>query len=150
MKFRAARIDELEQLRCLEQKVVEAERPFNSSIKAIGAYYYDIESLITSDQALMLVAEVEGEIVATGYAKIRNSKPSLSHSIDSYLGFMYVSPKYRGHGLNKEIVDRLISWSLDKGANDLYLDVYSDNTPAIKAYIKAGFVLSITEMKLSL
>ena len=149
MKFRAADISELEQLRVLEQKVVDAERPYNSSIREVGAYYYDLEYLISSDDALMLVVEDEGIIVATGYARIRNSKQSLSHEFDSYLGFMYVSPNYRGKGLNKAVVEHLISWSKGKGVNDFYLDVYSENTAAIRAYIKAGFKSSIVEMKLS-
>lgn len=150
MKFRAANIDDLESLRDIEQKVIEAERPYNSLIKGSGARYYDIEHFISSDEVFMLVAEVEGHIVATGYAKIRKSKPSLIHEIDSYLGFMYVAHEYRGQGVNKDILNRLISWSRDKGARDLYLDVYSENSPAIKAYIKAGFSSSIIEMKLRL
>lgn len=150
LKFRAANIDDLVPLISLEQKVIEAERPYNSSIKNSGAHYYDIENLISSDESYMLIAEVSGDIVATGYATIRASKPSLSHEIDAYLGFMYVHSDYRGQGVNKGIVDRLIMWSRDNGANDLYLDVYSENTPAISAYIKAGFSPSIIEMKLNL
>lgn len=150
MKFRAAQINDLEQLRVLEQKVVEAERPFNSSIRSAGAYYYDIEHLISSDASFMLVAQEADDIVATGYAQIRTSKPSQTHDIDSYLGFMYVVPNFRGRGVNKVIVDRLIDWSRGKGASDFYLDVYSDNLPAINAYKKAGFLSSMIEMKLSL
>lgn len=150
MNFRAANINDLEQLRSLEQKVIDAERPYNESIRAVGAHYYDIEQLILSDQSFMLVAEVDDVLVATGYARIRKSKPSLSHEIDSYLGFMYVDPSCRGRGVNKDIVDRLISWSREQGASDYYLDVYSDNIPAVNAYIKAGFSSSMIEMKLSL
>jgi len=150
MIFRAASLDDLPQLRNLEQKVIEAERPFNSSIKDSGAYYYDIEQLILNEQSYMLVAESQGEIVATGYAKIMASKPSLSHKNHSYLGFMYVKPEYRGQALNKQVAVRLINWSRDNGATDLYLDVYSENDAAIKAYLKAGFSPSIIEMKLSL
>jgi len=150
MKFRAASLGDLPQLRNLEQKVIEAERPFNSSIKDSGAYYYDIEQLILNEQSYMLVAESQGEIVATGYAKIMASKPSLSHENHSYLGFMYVKPEYRGQALNKQVAVRLINWSRDNGATDLYLDVYSENDAAIKAYLKAGFSPSIIEMKLSL
>ena len=154
--------------------MIEAERPYNSSIKGIGACYYNIEQLIASEDALMLIAQVEVEsagelagekaaelqeqtaakprkkIVATGYAKIRTSKSSLSHEIDSYLGFMYVEPDHRGRGLNKELIDCLIAWSRKQGANDFYLDVYTENLPAVKAYIKAGFSSSIIEMKLNL
>ncbi len=143
-------MDDLEPLRSLEQKVIDSERPYNDSIKALGAQYYDIEQLILSDNSYMLLAEVDDALVATGYAKIRQSKPSLSHRLDSYLGFMYVDPSCRGQGVNKQIIDRLIHWSREQGVSDFYLDVYSANAPALKAYLKAGFAPSMTEMKLSL
>jgi len=150
MKYREANLDDLECLRGLEQRVVDAERPYNSLIRESGAHYYDIEQLIVDENCYMLVGEAGGVTVATGYAKIRESKPSLAHAFDSYLGFMFVAPAYRGQGVNREIMNRLISWSRDKGVTDFYLDVYSENTPAINAYVKAGFSESIVEMKLSL
>lgn len=148
MKFRLANIDDLDQLRIFEQEVIHAERPFNSSIKSTDAYYYDIEDLISSDACCLLLVEVNQELVATGYARIRESKPSLSHKTDAYLGFMYVVPDYRGQGVNKKVLNRLIEWSRSQGVSDLYLDVYSANSPAINAYEKAGFSSSMIEMKL--
>jgi len=150
LKFRTANLNDIAQLRNLEQKVIDAERPYNPSIRASGARYYDIEQLISSDESCMLVAEVLGDIVATGYAKVRKSKPSLKHMFDSYLGFMYVEKDYRGKGVNKDIVQRLIEWSREQGVQDFYLDVYSDNIPALNAYLKVGFSPSLIEMKLSL
>lgn len=150
MNYRPANIDDLMQLRTLEQGVIDAERPFDLSIRETGAYYYDIEHLISSDECCLLVAEISGQLIATGFAKIRQSKPSLNHKIDSYLGFMYVLPDYRGQGVNKEIMDRLIAWSRSKGVSELYLDVYSGNLPAINAYIKSGFSSSMIEMKLTI
>ena len=150
LKFRAAKLSDLEQLKYLEQKVVEAERPYNPSIKKPEAYYYDIEHLILSGDVYLLVAEVDEVIVATGYAKIRPSKTSLNHKFDSYLGFMYVDPDCRGQAVNKRIVEYLIRWSQDKGVNDFYLDVYADNAAAINAYVKSGFSPSMIEMKLNL
>jgi GNAT superfamily N-acetyltransferase len=63
---------------------------------------------------------------------------------------MYVCPKFRGKGLNKALTDKLICWSRNKGINAVYLDVYSDNRSAIRAYEKLGFEPSLLEMKLLL
>jgi ribosomal protein S18 acetylase RimI-like enzyme len=63
---------------------------------------------------------------------------------------MYVSPDFRGKGINKALVGHLISWSKNKGAQAVYLDVYSENASAIKAYEKVGFEPSLLEMKLIL
>lgn len=62
---------------------------------------------------------------------------------------MYVTPEFRGKGINKIILDKLISWCEFKGITNFYLDVYSENQPAIRAYEKAGFCSSLLEMKVS-
>ena len=149
LKFREANSNDIPQLLELEQCVVEAERPYNSSIKSGRTTYYNLESLISSSDAHVIVVEVSGLIVGTGYAQIRDSKVSLHHDKDSYLGFMFVAQEYRGRGINQKIIDRLIAWSKSKGVYDFYLDVYSQNKSAIRAYEKAGFESSLTEMKLS-
>lgn len=148
MQIRQATLSDVNALLALEQAVVDAERPFNSAIKAQGARYYDIPALITDDDSYLLVAEDNGAIVATGYVQIRQSKPSLEHNVHGYLGFMYVAPAYRGMGLNKQIIDTLMAWAESKQVFDFYLDVYADNRAAINAYEKVGFQSSMLEMKL--
>ena len=148
MQIRQATLSDVNALLALEQAVVDAERPFNSAIKAQGARYYDIPALVTDDDSYLLVAEDNGAIVATGYVQIRQSKPSLEHNVHGYLGFMYVAPAYRGMGLNKQIIDTLMAWAESKQVFDFYLDVYAHNRAAINAYEKVGFQPSMLEMKL--
>ena len=150
LNYRKAELGDISQLLDLEQRVIKTERPFNRSIKDDQTLYYDVKDLITSSHSYLLVAEDKNSIIGTGYAQIRQSKSYLKHDIHSYLGFMYVSPDYRGQGINKNIIDKLIIWSKSKGAKDFYLDVYSQNISAIKAYEKVGFKPCLVEMKLSL
>ncbi len=147
MNIRPATLDDLAQLRTLEQGVVEAERPFNTAIKDGSPTYYDLNDLITSEDSLLLVIEVTEEIIATGYIQIRQSKQSLRHDRHGYLGFMFVAPEQRGKGLNHKIIDALINWGEEKGVSDFYLDVYFENQAAIRAYEKVGFSSSMIEMK---
>jgi ribosomal protein S18 acetylase RimI-like enzyme len=137
-------------LLALEQKVIEAERPYNHTIKTKNAFYYDLDNLLTDRDSHLVVAELNGEIIGSGYAQIRESKKSLKHNRHSYLGFMYVSPKCRGLGINGIIIENLISWSKEQGVADLYLDVYDGNDAAIRAYEKVGFSKSLVEMKINL
>ena len=137
-------------LLCLEQKVVEAERPYNDTIKSENAIYYDLINLVNDAASLLIIAEYKDQIIGTGYAQIRESKKSLRHTKHSYLGFMYVDPEYRGLGINKLIMDNLIDWSKEQGVFDLYLDVYNENDSAIRAYEKVGFTKSLIEMKINL
>ncbi|WP_445359639.1 GNAT family N-acetyltransferase [Microbulbifer sp. ANSA005] len=150
LNFRTALIEDLPDLLKLEQCLIEAERPYNSSIKAESAFYYDMEKLILSDDSHLLVVEIEGEVIGTGYAQIRSSKISLVHERHAYLGFMYVSPAHRGKGINSKLIEKLITWGKKNGVQDFYLDVYSQNSSAIKAYEKVGFQPSLMEMKLNL
>ena len=150
MNFREATSQDIPRLLELEQCVVEAERPFNASIKSGTAIYYDLDDLVMSNKALLLVLEEDDNIVATGYAQIRPSKVSLAHEHHSYLGFMYVAPSHRGQGINAALIEQLVAWSKRQGVTDFYLDVYAQNESAIKAYEKVGFKSSMVEMKLSL
>ena len=148
--IREARDGDYSSLVALEQKVIDAERPYNASLKKEGAYYYDIEKLISDHDSRLVVGEVSGGIIATGYVQVRHSKPALDHDSHGYLGFMYVEEKYRGLGLNKVIVQNLVSWGQRRGVTDFYLDVYAENKSAVRAYEKFGFRGSLLEMKLNL
>lgn len=148
--LRKAKVDDYDSLAALEQKVINAERPYNASLKEKGAYYYDIEKLISDCDSRLIVGEVSSQIIATGYVQIRHSKPALDHDNHGYLGFMYVAEEYRGLGLNKVILEDLVSWGQQRGVTDFYLDVYAGNSSAIRAYEKFGFQGSLLEMKLNL
>ena len=111
---REATVDDHAFLAALEQQVIGAERPYNASLKEKGAYYYDIKKLIFDSDSRLVVGEVSGDIIATGYVRVRHSKPSLNHDNHGYLGFMYVAEEYRGLGLNQVIMQDLVSWGSNK------------------------------------
>lgn len=130
-----------------EQGVINAERPFDPTLKREQTQYYDLHKMITASHIELLVAEINGVLVGSGYARIEHSKPYLQHTQHAYLGFMYVEPEYRGHGVNKAILDALEKWAIEKGISEMRLEVYDENTPAVKAYEKAGFARLLIEMR---
>lgn len=150
MQFRPATTEDLPALKQFEQKVVAAERPFNSLIAPGEVQYYNLDCLLDSENACLLVLEDNQQLIACGYVDIRESKVSLCHDAHGYLGFMYVEPEYRGQGLNKQLMQKLVDWAQAKGVTHFYLDVYAENTSAIKAYEKLGFQASLVEMQLDL
>jgi ribosomal protein S18 acetylase RimI-like enzyme len=145
--LREATAADIPVLRRLEQGVVAAERPLSAMIRAnddVPVLYYDLEQLIEDGDTFLAVVEergctTHGELVASGYLSLRDSNPSRVHQRHGYLGFMYVAPRLRGLGLNQLVMDRLIAWGQSRGVEHYYLDVYSDNAPAVRAYKKAGF-----------
>ena len=132
-----------------EQGVIEAERPFDSTLRQGLIHYYDLPGLIRSPKAQLLVAELEGKIIASGYARIDPSKEYLAHTHHAYLGFMYVVPELRGRGVNKRIIDELKNWARIQNVTELRLEVYVDNSSAIRAYEKLGFEQHMLEMRMN-
>lgn len=146
--IRQATIEDLPVLLNIEQELIKAERPFDVTIRPDPVSYYDIEEFILSKKVEVVVAEHEARIVSSGYARAKKARSYLDHSEYALLGFMFTLPEYRGRGINQKIVSQLIKWSNNRGFKEIRLTVYAGNTPAIKAYEKAGFKKHITEMRL--
>lgn len=149
MQIRQARIEDLEVLLQFEQGIIEAERPFDPTLKTDHFHYYDIEAMLHRDDCAIVVAEEHGNIIGSGSARILTGKAYNNYKAYAFLGFMYVNPLFRGKGVNSLIIDALKQWAGGKGLQEIRLQVYSDNSNAIKAYEKAGFKPILTEMRLS-
>ncbi len=147
--IRKATVGDLEELYLFEQGIIEAERPFDVTLKNENIYYYELEDMINASNVEVLVASFKNEIIASGYARIEKAKQYLKHETHAYLGFMYVQPAYRGKGINKMIIEALKKWAHSQHVNELRLDVYFNNVAAIKAYEKIGFKAHMIEMRLN-
>lgn len=149
MITREATDQDLEILLEFEQGVVSAERPFNSTLIEGEIHYYDLNSLMLSSDATVIVAEENHEIIASGYALIKKAEKNYYQFKEyAYLGFMYVKSEHRGKGINKVITNELIAWAKSRGVTEVRLEVYAQNESAIKAYEKAGFESHILMMRL--
>ncbi|MFM2369290.1 MAG: hypothetical protein RL619_1590 [Bacteroidota bacterium] len=150
INIRKAHPDDLEKLLEFEQGIISAERPFDPTLKEGKIHYYDIEKMISASHIEILVAEIDSEIIGSGYARIEAAKPYLNHETYAYLGFMYTDEKHRGKGVNAKIINSLKDWCRSKDISELRLDVYNDNNPAIKAYEKVGFKKYLINMRMGL
>ena len=149
-RTRKATIQDLPILLQFEQGVIQAERPFDPTLKEGDIVYYNIKELITDEHSVVYIVENDTEIVASGYANIKEDRLCLKHSKLGYLGFMYVSETHRGKGINQLIIDALLNWCKEKNILEIKLDVYQDNIPAIRAYEKIGFKKYMINMRLHL
>jgi len=145
--IRKATLNDLDTLLSFEQGVISTERPFDPTLKGDPNRYYDIEQMINAPHIELLVADLDGMVIASGYARIEDSKPYNQHKQHAYLGFMYVVPGHRGKGINKKIIDVLTAWSLERNITELRLDVYQLNEAAIKAYERVGFTRHMLAMR---
>ena len=145
--IRKATLNDLDTLLAFEQGIINAERPFDPTLKKEHTHYYDIEKMIEAPEVELLVAELGKEIIGSGYARIENAKAYLQHQQHAYLGFMYVVPHHRGKGVNKMIIDALTTWATAENITELRLDVYQENEAAIKAYERVGFAKHMIAMR---
>lgn len=141
---------DLDTLLRFEQGVITAERPFDPTLKPDPINYYDIAYMITAPEIEIVVAELDGTLIGSGYARIEKGRHYLKHTHHAYLGFMYVEPEHRGKGVNQRIITTLKQWAITRGITELRLDVYYDNQSAITAYEKAGFSKYLIEMRLGI
>jgi ribosomal protein S18 acetylase RimI-like enzyme len=147
IKTRKATLNDLPILHDFLQMLVEAERPFDETIKDGKVIYYDLQELIESDDAELLVLEDDGALIGCGYARLQKAKSYLVYREYAHLGFMFVIPAYRGLGLNQRLIAALKNWVLSKGVREVRLEVYEENIAAVKAYEKAGFKKLLSTMR---
>ncbi|MFK7949097.1 MAG: GNAT family N-acetyltransferase [Saprospiraceae bacterium] len=145
--IRKATLEDLPILLQFEQGIITAERPYDETLRKGHINYYDIQALIESKQAEVIVAEIDGEVVSSAYAKRKKSLPYLDHEYHAYLGFMFVKPSFRGQGINRLIIDRLYDWAKANDLREIRLEVYDGNDAAIRAYEKAGFKKNLIMMR---
>ena len=150
VEIRSAIEAEIEILLSFEKGIIDAERPFDNTIKEGETHYYDLIELIKSKNAELLVAVINNEIVGSGYAKVLSAKPYQKHTEYAYLGFMYVKPAFRGQGVNQKILNKLIDWARSRNLKEVRLEVYDENIIAKNSYLKAGFKQNLLEMRLEI
>lgn len=152
MRFttRSATIADLPTLREFEQGIIVVERPFDNTLRPDPITYHDIESLIASPDADVVVAESQNVLIGSGFAKKKASRHYTDPTFHAHLGFMYVVPEHRGQGVNQLILQHLLSWARCNGLMEIRLTVYPENVPAVRAYEKAGFDSHLLEMRMRL
>ena len=133
-----------------EQKLIDAERPFETKFVDEHFVYNDFDELINNPNSVVLVAELNNKLVGSGFARIEPSKPYLIHQQHAYLGFIYVDPCARGKNISSVLIESLMQWSKAQGVSEISLKVYAENAPAIRVYEKIGFAKHHFLMRMSL
>ncbi len=146
--LRPATTQDLPTLLKFEQGIISDERPFDPTHKDETIHYYDLPAMIESPLVELIVAELDGIAVGSGYARLEKAKPYKKFEQFAYLGFMYVVPEHRGKGINAHVMGYLREWSKKQGVTELRLEVYCENEKAVRAYEKVGFMRYMYTMRM--
>ncbi|WP_444995291.1 GNAT family N-acetyltransferase [Aliikangiella sp. IMCC44359] len=84
--------------------------------------------------ALPLVAELNGTAVGLAWGLARHHNENSAHVYQ-----MWVSPKARGLGVGKLLLEQIINWAKKYRLKAILLSVTTTNFSAIKLYQSAGF-----------
>ena len=118
--IRQGTVSDIQAIMALEQGSIE--HPWESKA---------IETLITDNNKVCLVAELDGIIVSYVGAE--------SVLDESNVGNIVTHREYRGRGIATELFKALLAELMEKGIRKLFLEVEHDNVPAIALYEKLGF-----------
>lgn len=135
-------------LRRFEQAIVAAERPFDSTIRKGDVAYYDLDALLASTDAFVVIAEAAGEAIGCAFARMAASRAYIEPAFHAYVGLIYVSPEHRGVGVSGQMLTTLKDWARRNGLTEMHLEVYPENIAAIRAYKKTGFAPYMLDMRL--
>lgn len=149
IQLRPAQAADLPTLLEFEQALIAFERPYAPNLRKDYFHYYDLGAYIADPDIEVVVAEIDGELVGSGYALIRDNPHYKVPEKYIYLGFMYVVPEWRGKGINGKILDYLMDWGKIRGYAEFQLTVYAENESAMRAYQKMGFEAEILRMRIS-
>jgi ribosomal protein S18 acetylase RimI-like enzyme len=88
---------------------------------------------LQSTESLILVAEEDSGLIGVAMGRVGEEGVSM-------LGFLGVKPKNRGKGVATQLLDRFIKEAEKRKAHKVWLYTAPSLQPAIRLYIKAGFV----------
>lgn len=149
ISVRKASLDDLSILYLFEAALIKAERLLDDTMVSENFHYYDLSQMITDEDAEVFVAEADGKLVGSGSVTIRKGLPHNRFKTYAFLGFMFTDSDYRRNGVNQKIMAEAIKWAHKNGVEEIRLQVYTKNLPAIRGYEKLGFKSIMTDMRLN-
>ncbi len=123
------------------------ERPFDTPFIKETGYHYDVEQLEQTryrlehaEAALMLVAEVQGRLVAILEVEGEAWRNT------ALVWALFVDRAWRGKGVGKALLARAEAWAAKRRYRALVLETQSNNVPAIRFYQRHGYQIAGLDM----
>ena len=140
MKIRQASHNDLITLLDLGEKLYLMEKSFEPLLCFTAT---ETETRYTkqlkNEDALFLIAEIEGTIVGYLYAHADKVEYFDTDKLECEIEVIYIEPKYRGKGLAQELLQVCIDWAHNKNVFCLKTGIYAQNNDSIRAFTKLGF-----------
>lgn len=146
VQIRTACHSDLSTILEFQRSLVAYERPMDPTIKPGTSGYYDVAALLDDERAQFLIAELHGQSVGCCLGQLREDRAWSIHERVGYIGMVYVDDSARGQGVFALMLHELEEWFRKQGIRRTKLEVYAENSAAIKAYTRAGMKAITVEM----
>ncbi|MFT4250060.1 MAG: GNAT family N-acetyltransferase [Candidatus Woesearchaeota archaeon] len=105
-----------------------------------------LSSFVELKKSRFLIAHHNSEVVGYIVGSIEK-KPNKVMKKSGYIHSFFVTKKYRGAGLGKQLYDSLVDWFKKQRCDHLELSVFDGNQKTISTYKKWGFKENAIKMK---
>jgi GNAT superfamily N-acetyltransferase len=95
-----------------------------------------LATILEREDHIVFVAEIGGEIMGWVHAYIR---PLLTSPINIELGGLVVDERCRSQGVGERLMDRVESWALENGVEEVFVRSRLDRERAHKFYQRIGY-----------
>ncbi|MBI4279611.1 MAG: GNAT family N-acetyltransferase [Armatimonadetes bacterium] len=106
-----------------------------------------LRSLMMRDDALALLARVDGEVVGYGVARVSYLPGFFLYRRRGYIHDVYTRQGFRRHGIGRQMVQGLLDWLRDRGVSLVELTVAVNNDEAVAFWKALGFATFMHHMK---
>ena len=112
-----------------------------------NAFRDSARNILNDTNAVIFVADQEGEIVGLIAGRISDNGPIILPEKIGYVGTAVVLSRYRRRGIGKRLWERLNEWFLSKGIEEVQLYVVPENDEARGFWQNCGFSVAIERWK---
>jgi len=109
-----------------------------------------IAAILTDPDQCLLVAEVEEKLVGLVHLTLRERRPPMVPKRFAVIEAIVVSAPHRGSGIERKLMDSAQRRSRDRGAGEVWLDVWEFNAGAIGFYEALGYDTVSRRMRIDL
>lgn len=118
-----------------------------STVESAESFY---RSRFDTSGSVVLVAEIAGHVV--GFAYVEKDERNYAELLENgaWLHDIFIDKSARSDGVGKMLIRAAANVAAEMGADKLLLTVAAKNEPARRAFVKAGFRHTMSEMTLDL
>ncbi len=120
---------------------------FTRSVDASRNFHQFLNSLLTDEKALLIVAKTNNTIVGYSIAKLAELPPVFELKRYVHLYDMAVSMPYRRMGIGSMMMENIEQWAAENGVYHIQLQVSVMNKAGCSFWKKKGFTEYLLQMR---